>query len=97
MIEETIFSRNCEDVAKYWGDLMPTNCIEEACELVQAISKVERYKKQNRLDQLVNARNNLIQELADVIIAIKALQIHYSLDEEEIMDKIEIKLNKDYY
>lgn len=63
---------------KYYGiDTQQVVCMEECGELIQAISKMIRYKS-NELDLL-----NLIEEMADVLVCIEMLkEIHYISNEE---------------
>lgn len=81
----------CNKVAEFWGDKMPMMAMEEAGELIQAISKYERDKNDT-------TRQNLVNEIGDMWISLMALQSHY---EDGIMGdlidkRIEEKLNKKY-
>ena len=82
------------EVVNYWGDKMPMLVMEEAGELIQAISKVER--KEDRYLENEDLRNNLIAEIRDMYISLRALQYYYGLDTPTIETAIHNKLNKKY-
>lgn len=98
-----------ESVANYWGDRMPMMCMEEAGELIQAISKYERKKDyyeslgedevaeaKRALFERNVARKNLIDEIGDVYISLAAIMNHYDIDIQEVDKRINDKLNKVY-
>ena len=65
-----------EDVIEQFGDdIQSTICMEECAELIQAISKMKRGK---------DYRDNLSEEIADVMIAITQLRVIYGIKAEEI-------------
>lgn len=82
------------EVCGYWRDKMPMLAMEEAGELIQAISKVER--KGDRYLENDELRNNLIEEIRDMYICLQALQYHYGLDNPTIEEAIDEKLNRKY-
>ena len=84
-------ARKCDEVQNFWGDKMPMLAMEEAGELIQAISKYER--EQNDI-----TRQNLIDEIGDMWITLMALQARYEDGElgDAIDKRIETKLNKRY-
>lgn len=91
----------CIDVAGYWGNKMPMMTMEEAGELIQAISKLERSQSdgvRNTLEmaEYKQARKNLVDEIGDMFISLTALMEHYNIDDEEVDKRIETKLNKVY-
>jgi NTP pyrophosphatase (non-canonical NTP hydrolase) len=86
-----MFTIKCKEIAEYWGDKMPMMAMEEAGELIQAISKVERETKNPSL-----ALNNLIDEIGDMYIVLEALTQRYAIDPEAICERIGCKLNKKY-
>lgn len=53
---------------------------EECAELIQAISKCLRTKEIPAMNQ----RENLIEEMANVMICLEQLQIMYFIDDEEL-------------
>lgn len=77
-----------KDVADFWKDKMPIMVMEEAGELIQAISKVERKRP--------NARENLCEEIRDMYISLAALINHYEIDGDLINFMVKTKLNKKY-
>ena len=87
-----MFTIKCKEVADYWGDKMPMMAMEEAGELIQAISKVER--KSSGDSSL--AMNNLIDEIGDMYITLEALTKRYAIDPAAICERIGSKLNKKY-
>jgi len=62
-------------IEEFGGDIQSTICMEECSELIQAISKMKRGK---------DYRDNLSEEIADVIIAITQLRIIYGITDNEI-------------
>lgn len=105
------FLRKCDEVQKYWRDRMPMMVMEEAAELIQAISKYERYIVSSDFgiiddDKAREISQNLIDEVGDMYISLMALQFQYKyLNEhvdpykpvEELIElRIEKKLNKKY-
>lgn len=55
-------------------------CAEECSELIQAITKRIRYYKR----ETINTRENLVEEIADVIICIEYLKMIDEIDQKEI-------------
>lgn len=76
------------DVADHWGNKMPMLLMEECGELIQAVSKYEREGSKRR--------DNLLEEIRDMYISLEAIKYLYSIDDNEINDLIEKKLNKKY-
>lgn len=68
---------------------MPMMLMEEAGELIQAVSKVER-------KGLDFEKQNLIDEIGDMYISLMAIRARYEISEKEIQKRIEHKLNKKY-
>lgn len=64
-----------EVVCKYGDEIQSTICMEECAELIQAISKMKRGK---------DYRDNLSEEIADVMIAITQLRVIYGIKAEDI-------------
>lgn len=92
------------DVAEFWGEKMPMLLMEECGELIQAVSKYERYvssehpeedytKINNKAEVL---RDNLLEEIRDVYISLEAIKHFYEIDDNEMNGLIEKKLNKKY-
>lgn len=63
-------------------------CMEEPAELIQAISKVERYPDE------VDRIENVVEEIADVSICIEYLKMIYNIDQEEIGNWINKKIKR---
>lgn len=82
------YAKATKGVADFWGQQMPMLVMEEAGELIQAISKVERGKE--------DAMENLMREMADMYISLEALSYHYGIGPSIIADYIGEKLNKKY-
>ncbi len=92
-----------QDVANYWNYKMPMMAMEELAETIQAISKVERCEEDE--DGFLTAKGNreylirldeLKDEIRDVYISLRALMYTYRISEDDIMERVEKKLNKKY-
>jgi NTP pyrophosphatase (non-canonical NTP hydrolase) len=71
-----------ESILHYGKNNQSTVCMEECAELIQAISKAKRGK--------IN-RDNMIEEIADVLICIEMLKQMYMISDEKINNWIEKK------
>lgn len=69
-------------IQHYGRNNQSTVCMEECAELIQAISKAKRGK--------IN-RDNMIEEIADVLICIEMLKQMYMISDEKINKWIEKK------
>ena len=78
-IDENIVARS---VDHYGEEIQATVCMEECAELIQAISK----EKRGKID-----RDNMIEEIADVLICIEMLKQMYMISEDKINKWIENK------
>ena len=87
-------------INEFWGDQMPMMAMEEAGELIQAISKMERNVRDvydPDYDILTEmAMDNLTTEMADVLISIGVLMTRYDISIGQVKDKIDRKLGKKY-
>ncbi len=91
------FWQGCSDVTDYWQNLMPMNTCEEAGELVQAISKMEReIKCKCRKEKIRDLKEELSKEIADMYISLRALMFYYGIEEDTIDRLAEKKLSKVY-
>lgn len=63
-------------------------CEEEAAELIQAITKMQRYP-----DDL-NRRDNLIEEMVDVLICLEYLKLIYKIDDAEVDKQMNGKVKR---
>ena len=92
------------DVEKYWKDFVPLMVSEEAGELLQSISKYERFltkKYQEDPDYIGSDEedvlmSNMEKEIADLFIIIGAYIKRRNLDDMQIEIYIDEKLNKKY-
>lgn len=98
-MNQRTFKFRCGEVANYWGDRMPMMVMEEAGELIRAISKFERAGCEPDSDEY----KGLIDEIGDMMISLKALECHYwelntgrKTIETLVEERIEKKLNKKY-
>ena len=66
-------------IKHYGSDLQTTVCMEECSELIQAISKMKRGK---------DNRDNLIEEMADVMICMDILKQVYGVSDNEIQNYV---------
>lgn len=93
-----------KDVSVYWNNRMPMMLMEEAGELIQAVSKYERKvmnpkgdSKFTRSESLnEELRYRVIEEMRDMYISMAAIQRQYDITPEEINSEINKKLNKQY-
>ena len=74
-----------KSIEHYGADLQTVVCMEECAELIQAVSKMKRGK---------DNRNNLIEEMADVMICIEILKQVYGISDNEIQDYVCQKQNR---
>lgn len=71
-----------ESILHYGKNNQSTVCMEECAELIQAISKAKRGK----ID-----RDNMIEEIADVLICVEMLKQIYNIPDRSIENWIELK------
>lgn len=82
-MEYNINEKNIAESIQHYGiENQSTVCMEECAELIQAISKAKRGK----ID-----RDNMIEEIADVLICIEMLKQMYMISDYEINKWIEKK------
>ena len=68
---------------KYYGkDIQSVVCMEECSELIQCISKELRDKSDI---------SHLSEEIADVLICIKMLQLMYDIQDSQLQDWVDVK------
>ena len=86
--EKDLYERNI----KYHGiEQETTIAMEECSELIQAISKCKRYGCINKY------RENLIEEMADVLIMIDELKMIYQISDIDISDIRQYKMDRQSY
>jgi NTP pyrophosphatase (non-canonical NTP hydrolase) len=88
-----INEESADDVQKFWGDKFSMMCMEECAELQQAISKYERYPVSDKNSD--KYRQNLKEEIRDVMICISGLMNRYYISDGEINEMIDAKLMED--
>lgn len=74
-----------EVVNNYGAQIQSTICMEECAELIQSISKMKRGK---------DNRDNLIEEMADVLITFSQLRVIYDITDDEIIEWLDTKQNR---
>nr|DAN01723.1 MAG TPA: nucleoside triphosphate pyrophosphohydrolase [Caudoviricetes sp.] len=78
-IDESVIAKSI----KYYGaEIQSTVCMEECAELIQAVSKAKRGK----ID-----KDNMMEEIADVLICIEMLKQIYNIPDCSIKNWIERK------
>lgn len=86
--EKDLYERNI----KYHGiEQETTIAMEECSELIQAISKCKRYGCINKY------RENLIEEMTDVLIMIDELKMIYQISDVDISDIRQYKMDRQSY
>lgn len=74
MLDEVV--ETCNEAVEVWGDEQIGVCMEECAELIQALSKCWRLRKGQPVRGLTaeGIRDNVIEEMTDVIIMIEQIQ-----------------------
>lgn len=86
--EKDLYERNIQ----YHGiEQETTIAMEECSELIQAISKCKRYGCMDKY------RDNLIEEIADVLFVIDEIKIIYDISDEAISEIKQYKINRQDY
>lgn len=83
---------NQQEIINFYGPKM--QCIiamEECAELIQAISKLQRFevKKASKWD-------NITEEIADVLICIEQLKLMYCITDKDIQGFIDFKVERQF-
>lgn len=79
-------------IDKNGRDTELTTCMEECSELIQAISKCIRYESNDQyVGTFKSNKDNLIEEMADVMICIQILQSAYGIEDKDLNNMIQIK------
>ena len=68
--------------------------MEEAAELIQAASKMRRAFCGEDMEARKNARSNLVEEMADVLICMKQMQEIYCVSDDEIQNMVYTKCKR---
>ncbi len=74
-----------EVVSTNGKEIQSTICMEECAELIQAISKMKRGK---------DNRDNLTEEMADVLIAFTQLRVIYDVTDDELIKWLAAKQDR---
>lgn len=78
----------CDALWRYGEENQLRICMEECAELIQAISKVQRYPESKE------HKANLLEEIADVLICIEYVKLIYGISEMFIDKEIEYKIQR---
>ena len=92
------------EIANHWGDKMPMLVMEEAGELIQAVSKMERATQDSKngswtdeeFERYSSAYDNLVEEIRDMYISLHVLQYLYGISDATIEDAINSKIDRKY-
>ena len=82
-IDKNIIAKS---INHYGEEIQATVCMEECAELIQAISKMKRG---------IDAKDNLAEEIADVLICIEMLKQLYDVDTSSLNDWIRLKQQRE--
>lgn len=69
-----------------------TVAIEELCELASVLAKYPRYD--NHIKAAEKLRENVIDELADVTVVCKHVEMIFDINQEELENRIALKLQR---
>ena len=70
------------------------NCLEELAELIQAVSKYERYRMLGKISELPKLRANVLEELSDTLISTEIIGTLFSFKPEELAGEIDSKMKR---
>ena len=79
-------------ISRYGVDAQVMIHMEECAELIQAISKMRRAT--NAGEDGTAARENLVEEIADVLICVKQMQEIYRITDHDIRQMVEKKCKR---
>lgn len=79
-------------IAQYGADAQAMVHMEEAAELIQAVSKMRRAANAGKDDDA--ARYNLVEEISDVLICMKQMQEIYGISDHEIQLMVDRKCRR---
>lgn len=90
--------RDQEDIIKHYGiESQLGICQEECAELIQAISKVRRFgiiRNEHDIMNWMRLSDDLLEEMADVIVCINQIQFIFSITDGQLEDKINEKIER---
>ena len=79
-------------IARYGADAQAMVHMEEAAELIQAVSKMRRAANAGKDDDA--ARYNLVEEISDVLICIRQMQEIYGISDHDIQIMVDKKCRR---
>lgn len=79
-------------IARYGADAQAMVHMEEAAELIQAVSKMRRAANAGKDDDA--ARYNLVEEISDVLICMKQMQEIYGISDHDIQIMVDKKCRR---
>ena len=79
-------------IARYGADAQAMVHMEEAAELIQAVSKMRRAANAGKDDDA--ARYNLVEEISDVLICMKQMQEIYGISDHDIQIMVDRKCRR---
>ena len=79
-------------IARYGADAQAMVHMEEAAELIQAVSKMRRAANAGKDDEA--ARYNLVEEISDVLICMKQMQEIYGISDHDIQVMVDRKCRR---
>ena len=79
-------------IARYGADAQAMVHMEEAAELIQAVSKMRRAANAGKDDNA--ARYNLVEEIADCLICMKQMQEIYGISDHDIQLMVDSKCRR---
>lgn len=87
ILHDEVLTDACVDATDVFGEGQIGLCMEECAELIQALSKYQRLKKgQPVLNKTADeVRENVIEEMGDVLIMLQQLQLLLSIGDHEIL------------
>lgn len=84
----------CGAVYDHRGKLLPMTMMEECGELIQAVSKIEGSNYDIPQEEKLKLKQNVIDEMCDVLICMSALSHRYSISEDDILKRLDKKLKE---
>jgi NTP pyrophosphatase (non-canonical NTP hydrolase) len=79
-------------IARYGADAQAMVHMEEAAELIQAVSKMRRAANAGKDDEA--ARYNLVEEIADCLVCMKQMQEIYGISDHDIQLMVDRKCRR---
>ena len=70
------------------------NCIEEHVELIQAVTKYERYRVLGKYSKLPKLQDNVLEEIVDCKISLEILIEMFGFSKEDLQKKYDEKMKR---